>query len=147
MRRLRPTTFATANDQGMRTAQNPELKANCMHLIMFDLDGTLLKSKALDVRCFSGALKAVLGVESVNGDWGQLKYVTDEGIVSEIAARKLDRPATREEMLAIKIRVLELLKMQAQSSREEFAPIPGALALFNSLQGVSFCGMAVATGC
>jgi phosphoglycolate phosphatase-like HAD superfamily hydrolase len=118
-----------------------------MHLIMFDLDGTLLQSNSLDVRCFSGALKEVLGVESVNGDWGNFKYVTDEGIVAEIAAGKLNRPATREEMATLKSKILELLKNQAETSREAFAPIPGALEIVMSLRDTPACGLALATGC
>jgi len=118
-----------------------------MHLIMFDLDGTLLKSNTLDVRCFSGALKEVLGVESVNGDWGAFKYVTDEGIVAEIAAAKLNRPANRDEMALLKSRVLQLLEGQAETSREDFAPIPGALEIVAALRRMPACGLAVATGC
>ncbi len=118
-----------------------------MHLVMFDLDGTLLRSNTLDVRCFSGALKAVLGVEAINGDWGAFKYVTDEGIIAEIAAGKLNRPATPAEMAVLKARVLDLLRTQAQTCREEFAPIPGALETVAALRDLPACGVAVATGC
>lgn len=117
------------------------------HLVMFDLDGTLLESGALDVHCFSGALKSVLGVEGINGDWGAFRYVTDVGIVAEIAAGRLRRPATRDELAAIKAGVLELLRQQTVTSPEEFAPIPGAPALLEGLARERGCGVAIATGC
>ena len=78
---------------------------------------------------------------------GEFKYVTDEGIVAEIAAGKLNRPATPNEMAAIKAKILELLRSQADSNREAFAPIPGALEIFDALQKMRSCAVAIATGC
>ena len=77
-----------------------------MHLIMFDLDGTLLKSNTLDIHCFSGAFSCVMGIENIESDWTDYKYVTDEGIVSEIVARQLNRPATKNEILNIKHNII-----------------------------------------
>ena len=118
-----------------------------MHLIMFDLDGTLVKSNTLDIHCFSGAISSVMGIENIETDWADFKYVTDEGITSEIVARRLNRPATRKESLNIKRKVHELLKSRSQTHREDFAPIPGSLDLFSSLKSNKRCGVAIATGC
>jgi phosphoglycolate phosphatase-like HAD superfamily hydrolase len=118
-----------------------------MHLIMFDLDGTLLKSNTLDIHCFSSAFKNVMGIENIGSDWTDFKYVTDEGIVSEILTRHLNRPATKNEILNIKTKILELLQSQALTNKENFAPIPGALELFCSLKKKEGCGVAIATGC
>ena len=77
-----------------------------MHLLMYDLDGTLLKSNSLDIHCFSGAFSCVMGIENIESDWTDYKYVTDEGIVSEIVARQLNRPATQIEILNIRTEII-----------------------------------------
>jgi len=118
-----------------------------MHLIMFDLDGTLIKSNTLDIHCFGSAFKNVMGIENIGSDWTDFKYVTDEGIVSEILTRHLNRPATKNEILNIRTKILELLQSQALTNKENFAPIPGALELFCSLKKNGGCGVAIATGC
>ena len=118
-----------------------------MHLIMFDLDGTLLKSNALDIHCFSGAFSWVMGIENIGSDRTDYKYVTDEGIVAEIVARQLNRPATKNEILDIRTKIIELLQSQTRTNRENFAPIPGALDLFCLLKENRTCGVAIATGC
>lgn len=118
-----------------------------MHLIMFDLDGTLLKSNTLDTHCFCGAFRSVMGIEDIEGDWTNFKYVTDEGIVSEIVSKQLNRPATKNEMFNIRTKILELLQSQTQTNRENFAPIPGALELFRLLRETAGCAVAIATGC
>lgn len=118
-----------------------------MHLIMFDLDGTLLKSNTLDLYCFCSAFKNVMGIENIESNWTDYKYVTDEGIVSEILTRHLNRPATKNEILKIRTNILELLQSQAMTNQDNFAPIPGALELFCSLKNNWRCGVAIATGC
>ena len=123
------------------------LKGDYMHLIMFDLDGTLLKSNTLDIHCFSGAFSSVMGIENIESDWTDYKYVTDEGIVSEIVARQLNRPATKNEILNIRTKIIELLQSQTHTDRDNFAPIPGALDLFCLLKEIRTCGVAIATGC
>ena len=99
------------------------LVGDYMHLIMFDLDGTLLKSNALDIHCFSGAFSCVMGIENIGSDWTDFKYVTDEGIVAEIVARQLNRPATKNEIRNIRIKIIELLQSQTHTNRESFEPI------------------------
>ena len=118
-----------------------------MHLIMFDLDGTLLKSNTLDVECFSEAFHSVMGIDSIEDDWTDFKYVTDEGIVAEIASKQLNRRATEKEISNIRIKIIDLLQAQAHSNRDNFAPIPGSLDLFNSLTEMKNCKVAIATGC
>jgi phosphoglycolate phosphatase-like HAD superfamily hydrolase len=122
-------------------------KGHAMHLIMFDLDGTLLKSNTLDEYCFSGAMISVMGIENIQCDWSDYQYVTDEGIVSEIVSRQLHRPATKTELSTLRTKILELLRSQALTHRENFAPLPGALDLFYSLKKHRTCGVAIATGC
>jgi phosphoglycolate phosphatase-like HAD superfamily hydrolase len=118
-----------------------------MHLIMFDIDGTLLKSNTLDVDCFSGAFHSVMDIDSIEDDWTDFKYVTDEGIVAEIASKQLNRLATGKEISNIRVKIIELLQTRAHANRDNFAPIPGSLELFSSLTEMKNCKVAIATGC
>ena len=118
-----------------------------MHLIMFDLDGTLLQTNGVDVDCFTGAFRSVMGIDSIEDDWAGYTYVTDEGIVTEIASRQLNRPATKQEIAFIRVKIIELLKAQAHSKPGDFSPIPGALALMGTLAETENCKIAIATGC
>ena len=54
-----------------------------MHLVMFDIDGTLVNSSSFEDVCYS---KAVLGVikHPVDTDWSKYTNVTDSGILDEI---------------------------------------------------------------
>ena len=122
-------------------------KGVAMHLIMFDLDGTLLESNDLDRHCFSGAMTRVMGIRDIECDWTDYPYVTDEGIIAELVKRCLGRPATRRELLDIRTDILELLHSRAKTNPENFTPIPGALDLFASLKHMGGCAVAVATGC
>ena len=54
-----------------------------MHLVMFDIDGTLVHSYDFDEECYVEAVEEVLGC-AVNSDWSKYQHVTDSGILDEI---------------------------------------------------------------
>ena len=54
-----------------------------MHLVMFDIDGTLIESNEFDSRCFVSAVNDVLGI-SVDTDWDKYTHVTDIGILGQV---------------------------------------------------------------
>ncbi|RJQ51934.1 MAG: HAD family hydrolase [Desulfobacteraceae bacterium] len=118
-----------------------------MNLIMFDLDGTLIKSSSLDTRCLLGAIEMSMGILNAESDWTKYRYVTDAGIASEIVKRHLGRKATEEDLVLIRSRMAELLEAEARINRDKFAPVPGALDLIHTLKVASGCGFAIATGC
>lgn len=53
------------------------------HLVMFDIDGTLIQSYDFDTQCFVDAVESVLNT-TVNADWGKYTDVTDSGILNAI---------------------------------------------------------------
>ena len=64
-----------------------------MHLIVFDVDGTLVDSKEFDDRLYELAVQTVLGIE-IDNDFSRYQNVTDSGILDEIidiAKIKTDR--------------------------------------------------------
>jgi len=60
--------------------------ASTMHLVMFDVDGTL--SDTMDIeRFFVQAVDNVLSIQ-IDEDWASYKHVTDSGILDEILQRQ-----------------------------------------------------------
>jgi phosphoglycolate phosphatase-like HAD superfamily hydrolase len=118
-----------------------------MHLIMFDLDGTLIKSDTLDTRCLTSAIEKVMGIDDFERDWAKYNYVTDAGIASEVIDRHLNRKVSHGELCQISDKLLEFLQVEAGTNREKFAPLPGALDLIHGLKADNNCGFAIATGC
>jgi phosphoglycolate phosphatase-like HAD superfamily hydrolase len=55
-----------------------------MRLILFDVDGTLTRSCAVDERCFVQAVADVLHVGGICTDWATYRDATDVGITSVV---------------------------------------------------------------
>lgn len=54
-----------------------------MHLITFDIDGTLVDSQDFDSDLYVESIRKVLNVE-IGSDWSKYKHVTDSGILNQI---------------------------------------------------------------
>ena len=65
-----------------------------MHLIVFDVDGTLVESDEFDGVLYAKAVRDVLDID-VDEDWSSYRHVTDSGILEEI----LDRHAVEMRLL------------------------------------------------
>ena len=48
-----------------------------MHLVMFDIDGTLTETMKADEECFVRSFKAVFGFADINTDWSHYPRTTD----------------------------------------------------------------------
>lgn len=55
-----------------------------MHAVVFDVDGTLLRSFGVDGELYTAAVRGVLGSVQIRRTWGDYRNVTDSGILSEI---------------------------------------------------------------
>jgi len=116
------------------------------HLVMFDVDGTLIKWNGIDRVCFSEAVKEVLGVDNIDTDWLHYLHVTDSGIASEIIERNLFRKAERRDILAIRQSYLVRLHHETERNPYSFRPVPRAselIADLRSMEGICLC---IATG-
>lgn len=51
-----------------------------VHLVMFDIDGTLLDSTEFDGRIYAEVIHEVLGIV-VDRDWSTYPHVTDGGLL------------------------------------------------------------------
>ncbi len=50
-----------------------------MRYVIFDIDGTLTDTKAVDDKCFIKAFDQTFGIDISNQKWEDLQHVTDWG--------------------------------------------------------------------
>lgn len=117
-----------------------------MHLVMFDIDGTLTATGDVDGRCYARAVREALKIDRFDMTWGNYKFVTDSGIASEIIENMFGRNATATELDLIEKRFMELLMVEARKDPHLFAAIPGAGKMLETLKQKPNTAIAMATG-
>src|SRR2546425_12228616 len=60
-----------------------------MHLVMFDIDGTLTETLKVDEECFVRSFKDVFGFADLDTDWSHYPRTTDSGIFHEVSRHAL----------------------------------------------------------
>ena len=115
-----------------------------MHLVMFDIDGTLTETGKIDEECFVRSLPEVCGFADVKTDWSSYKHTTDSGIFHEIHLARTGRSPSVAKVSRFREHFVALL---AQASIESaFVPIAGARQLLFGLTGSSKHRVSLATG-
>jgi beta-phosphoglucomutase-like phosphatase (HAD superfamily) len=116
-----------------------------VHLVVFDIDGTLVDSDEFDGQLYAQAVRDVLGVE-VDPAWNGYSNVTDSGILDEI----LDRHALPGDRARIHMEVrrefVHLTRRHVAGHAGALPEIPGAKALVDMLRSHKSVSVAVATG-
>lgn len=115
-----------------------------MKAVIFDIDGTLLQSAAVDEDLYKDAVRSVLQDAHIRPAFSDYDYVSDSGILSQIF---LDNSVARDlgHETAIKSRFVELLGNHISASGP-FLEIPGAKAFLTQLDGSSEHAVGIATG-
>jgi len=114
-----------------------------MHLVMFDIDGTLIESYDLDEQCFLAAIDEVLGVQ-VDSRWERYPHVTDAGILDQI----LNQPCFLSDRASLEVQVRESFIQNLTLNLENHGvePIPGANTFLEHLKQRDDVTLAIATG-
>jgi phosphoglycolate phosphatase-like HAD superfamily hydrolase len=117
-----------------------------MHLIMFDLDGTLVDSNAIDSQCYLQALVDVFGfdLDRIDRNWGNYPHITDAGILQTLCQTQLRRDPTPTELSSYQHRFLELLTIAIDL--QPLQSIAGAREILECLSGDPNYAIALATG-
>lgn len=114
-------------------------------LAIFDIDGTLTDTMAVDSECFCRAVADVLRLDPAALDWSDAPHVTDAALLTWLCERYCHRPLQQTEAEATRSRFLDLLRAELDWRPERFRPIPGATDMFSRLKSKRW-EIAVATG-
>jgi phosphoglycolate phosphatase-like HAD superfamily hydrolase len=116
-----------------------------MRLIIFDVDGTLTDTIAVDARCFLRTFVEVCDFVDVDPDWSRYKNATDAGIFHEVFLSRNGRPPAEIETTRFRDHLVRLFRYAAGEAR--FSAIAGAPQLLARLDQSGQYKVALATGC
>jgi phosphoglycolate phosphatase-like HAD superfamily hydrolase len=117
-----------------------------IHLVVFDIDGTLTDTNVVDGECYWKAVCEVFVLVGPQPDWSGFHHVTDLGIAAEICACRLGREPSSEEIQAIERRLVAHLEIALVGKDPVAHQIPGSAEILSLLSGSSKVGVALATG-
>src|SRR5687768_10913857 len=103
-------------------------------LAVFDIDGTLTRTNAVDDECYAKALAEVLGLTESEVEWTEAPHVTDSGILAWLVSRRFGSHNAGQWSPAIRDRFLSLLNARLLSHPELFMPVEGADQIFDKLR-------------
>ncbi len=116
-----------------------------MHVICFDIDGTLVASAGFDGELYEASIRDVLGVK-LKSDLAQYKNVSDAGILSEILEPISDsneRDRLRREVHAT---FVDRTKQYIADNPHLIREVPGAVDLVEVLRKFPNVRVSIATG-
>ena len=113
-------------------------------LLIFDIDGTLTESCAVDADCFVQAMVEVLGISGIDTNWERYTHVTDSGIAREISSTMRGCPLSESEESALEAAHFRHLTNLAP---ESLPPVSGAIEFLDMLGRDGRVRLAIATGC
>jgi beta-phosphoglucomutase-like phosphatase (HAD superfamily) len=104
-----------------------------MHAIIFDVDGTLIKSTHVDSRFFKQSIVEELGQLKFKNDWSKYRHVTDQGCLMEVLEDNLI-PKTPGTIKHIKERFFKKIR-EYIAANNGFAEVPGAKRFLHQIAG------------
>jgi phosphoglycolate phosphatase-like HAD superfamily hydrolase len=116
-----------------------------MDLVLFDIDGTLIRSMKDDGECLVAALGEVFGFTDIEDDWSCYEHSTDAGIMIETFNQRRGHAPSTNEIEAFCECFVELLAERCFEHRLE--EVAGAGLLLAALEGQKDITVAYATGC
>lgn len=117
-----------------------------MTSIIFDIDGTLADTKAVDDKCFIQAFLETFNIDLGQQDWSLLQNVTDWGITEEIIQTNHNRLPSPSEYQQMKSYFFEKLETELEKDPAQFQAVEGAIPFFNFLRNETDHPIGIATG-
>jgi phosphoglycolate phosphatase-like HAD superfamily hydrolase len=116
-----------------------------LHLIMFDIDGTLVNSSGFDEVCYLKAAQNVLDVD-ISSNWEEYSFATDAGILDEAIKRYNvlgDKSHIQQKFKQVFVR---LISEYIATNPESVLEIKGAARFIKYLLNLENVKVAIATG-
>lgn len=117
-----------------------------MILIIFDVDGTLVRSNRVDSRCFAETYQHVYGLPFPTIDWKQYPHVTDTAIFDTVIRNHFQRGAKAEEAEAFQQAFVDKITRRRQTHPHEFEQVAGARQMLEYLSTHEDFVVGIATG-
>ncbi|WP_179954104.1 HAD family hydrolase [Denitrobaculum tricleocarpae] len=117
-----------------------------MKLVIFDIDGTLVRSDPHEDRLFWQALVDVLGVRRETFEWNSFRHVTDSGITQEVFRRQFGRDPEGASLAATEEHFGSLWQRLLSTLPRDEIEVPGARAMLAHLNEHPDWTIAIATG-
>ncbi len=115
-------------------------------LVMFDIDGTLLNSGAIDDRCYIETAKAQFSANEINADWNSYPHVTNSGITATLHQQLLGCEASSLFLEQFRSAFTHRIKAAVATEPQSCQAVTGAIAFLNHLHQRSDIALAIATG-
>jgi phosphoglycolate phosphatase-like HAD superfamily hydrolase len=115
-----------------------------MHLVMFDIDGTLTETVKVDEECYVRSFKDVFGLTDIDTDWSHYPRTTDSGILHDVFTSRIGQSPTAQDVSRFRQHFVQLLA--AASAQSPFAPVAGADRLLSRLAQGGSHRVSLATG-
>ena len=112
-----------------------------MHLVVFDIDGTLTRTDSIDEVCYVAAVEEVLSIPNIDTDWTHYPHVTDSGIL-----RYLVHDVLPEEMERVCQCFRQNLEDAFRRQPDSCRPVGGGPEMLRQLAEQSDVAVALATG-
>jgi phosphoglycolate phosphatase-like HAD superfamily hydrolase len=116
-----------------------------MNLVMFDMDGTLTDSFAIDENCYVLAIQQALGLTEVVTEWEGYTHTSSSYCLQEIVRASRGHPITPEESRSVQQRMIGLMEEIRQRKGRCTAEIPGAADCVRELRRQGYA-VAIASG-
>jgi phosphoglycolate phosphatase-like HAD superfamily hydrolase len=113
-------------------------------LVIFDVDGTLIRSVAVDSECYASAFCDHLGIDGTSTAWETYPRGTDPGIAVTLYERHRGRAPLPSELAAFHDLFAE--RLRAALGIHQLDEVPGARALLSALRADARFELAIATG-
>jgi phosphoglycolate phosphatase-like HAD superfamily hydrolase len=117
-----------------------------MKLVIFDLDGTLSETSAVDEICFVQAFADALNIHHLSTNWLDYDHATDSAVTNQAFLKQFGREPESKEISKVVERFVELLSCHRDLDSALFAEVPGASAILTELHQNPEWGIALATG-
>ena len=115
-----------------------------MHLVIFDIDGTLTETMKVDEQCFVRSFNDLFGFDDIDTDWSHYPRTTDSGIFHDVFTSRIGRSPAAQEVSRFRRHFIQLLA--AASSQSPFASVAGANRLLSQLAQAGSHRVSLATG-